>query len=252
MNPREYRALFEVEDRHWWFVGLRRDIAAELARVRTGFARWLDAGSGTGGLLANLRPPESPAAFGVELSPDGLAFSRSRGLRRLARASVTQLPFPNEAFDLVTSIDVLCHRGVDELRALSEARRCLREGGLLLLQVPAFDFLRGEHDEAVWTNRRYRKAQIERLLLAAGFRLRRSFYRNSILFPAAALRRLLRRRPAPGREALSDVAPAPRALGALFAALLGFERRLRKIGFSLPFGLSLICLAEKPETSVPR
>lgn len=252
MNPREYEALREVEDRHWWFDGLRRDIAAELARARTGFSRWLDAGSGTGGLLANLRLTESPTAFGVEVSPDGLALSRSRGLRRLARASVSELPFPGGVFDIVTSIDVLCHRGVDVPRALAEAHRCLRQGGVLLLQVPAFDFLRGEHDEAVWTNKRYRKGEIESLLSAAGFRLRRSFYRNSILFPAVALRRLLRRRMPTGREARSDVAPAPRPLGLLFSALLGVERGLRRIGCSFPFGLSVFCLAEKVETSVPR
>jgi SAM-dependent methyltransferase len=252
VNPREYEALREVEDRHWWFDGLRYDIAAELARARTGVSRWLDAGSGTGGLLANLRLPESPAAFGVEVSFDGLVLSRSRGLRRLARASVAELPFPSGAFDLVTSIDVLCHRGVDVPRALAEARRCLRPGGLLVLQVPAFDFLRGEHDEAVWTNKRYRKAEVERLLWSAGFRQRRSFHRNSILFPAAALRRLLRRRPPPGREARSDVAPAPRALGLVFSAMLGLERGLRRIGFSFPFGLSVFCVAEKMETPVPR
>lgn len=252
MNPREYEVLRGVEDRHWWFVGLRREVAAELARTRVDFTRWLDAGSGTGGLLANLRPPGSPARFGVEISSDGLAFSRSRGLSRLARASVAEMPFASGAFDLVTSIDVLCHRGVDEPRALAEAHRCLRQGGILLLQVPAFDFLRGEHDEAVWTNRRFRKKEIERLLSAAGFRLRRSFYRNSILFPAAALRRLLRRRPAAGREAISDVAPAPRWLNPLFGAMLGLERGSRAIGFSLPFGLSVVCLAEKPGAPVPR
>jgi len=252
MNPREYEALFAVEDRHWWFDGVRREIMAELARAGTGFSRWLDAGSGTGGLMANLRVPESPAAFGVENSPDGLAFSRSRCLRRLVRASVAELPFPDGTFDLVTSIDVLCHRGVEEPRALAEAHRCLRQGGLLLLQVPAFDSLRGEHDEAVWTNRRYRKAEVEGLLSAAGFRLRRSFYRNSILFPAVALRRLLRRGRPAGREARSDVGPAPRALDRLFAGLLGFERRLWQIGLSLPFGLSVFCLAEKREPPVPR
>lgn len=255
MNPREYEVLRKVEDEHWWFDGLRREIAAELPREPTGFSRWLDAGSGTGGLLANLRLPESPEGFGVEISFDGLVLSRSRGLRRVTSASVAELPFRSETFDLVTSVDVLCHRGVEVTRALAEAHRCLRPGGLLVLQVPAFDFLRGEHDEAVWTNKRFRKTEVESLLWAAGFRPRRSFYRNSILFPAVALRRILRRRAPAGREALSDVAPAPPALDTLFAALLGLERRVRRIGFSFPFGLSVFCLAEKPATfgsTVPR
>jgi len=252
MNPREYEVLFRVEDRHWWFDGVRREIEAELARARPVFSRWLDAGSGTGGLLANLRPPGSPAAYGVEVSPDGLAFSRLRGLTRLSRASVMELPFPQGTFDLVTSIDVLCHRGVEEDRVLAETHRCLREGGLLVLQVPAFDSLRGEHDEAVWTNRRYRKREVERMISSAGFRLLRSFYRNSILFPAAALRRLLLRGRALEGEARSDVAPAPPALDRLCGAILRLEERLRRAGFSPPFGLSVFCLAEKPARELPR
>ncbi len=252
MNPREYEVLRQVEDRHWWFAGLRRDIAAEVARTGTRISRWLDAGSGTGGLLANLRLPEATTAFGVEVSPHGAALSRGRGLRRVARGSVAELPFSDGTFDLVTSIDVLCHRGVDVPRALAEAHRCLREGGLLVVQVPAFDFLRGEHDEAVWTNRRYRKAEVTGALEAAGFRVGHAFYRNSILFPAAALRRLLRRRSPTGREARSDVAPAPPMLDALFSTLLGLERGLRRIGLSFPVGLSVFCVAEKIETRVPR
>ena len=56
----------------------------------------------------------------------------------------------------------------------------------------------------------------------------------------------------PGGKRVSDVAPAPRALGSFFAALLGLERRLTGIGFSFPFGLSVFCLAERIETPVPR
>ncbi len=249
MNPREYEALYRTEDRHWWFAGVRREVAAELARERAGISRWLDAGSGTGGLLANLRPPGSPAAFGVEVSPDGIAFSRSRGLRRLARASVSQLPFPDSAFDLVTSIDVLCHRGVAEPRALAEAYRCLREGGLLVLQVPAFDWLRSEHDDAVWTSRRYRRREVGNLLTEAGFAVEASFYRVALLFPAAALRRLLARRRRLEEEARSEVRPAAPATNAIFGGILRLESALGALGLRFPFGLSVFALARKPRAS---
>src|SRR6266496_2867474 len=57
MNPREYEALFKTEDLHWWFVALRREIARAIERYPPGrphaAARWLDAGSGTGGLRAS-------------------------------------------------------------------------------------------------------------------------------------------------------------------------------------------------------
>ncbi len=252
MNPREYEALYRTEDRHWWFVGVRREIAAEVARARSGISRWLDAGSGTGGLLVNARLAGSPAAFGVEVSPEGIAFSKTRGLRRLARASVSQLPFSDGAFDLVTSIDVLCHRDVEEPRALAEAHRCLREGGLLILQVPAFDWLRSEHDDAVWTSRRYSRREVGILLAGAGFAVERCFYRVALLFPAAALVRLLAPRGRPEEEARSEVRPAAPAADALLGGILRLESALAALGLRLPFGLSVFAVARKAPARASR
>ncbi len=248
MNPREYEALYRTEDRHWWFSGVRGEIAAQVARERSGVSRWLDAGSGTGGVLANLELPGSPAAFGVEVSPEGVAVSRVRGLRRLARASVAKLPFPDGSFDLVTSIDVRCHRGVEEGRALAEAYRCLRQGGLLILQVPAFDWLRSEHDDAVWTSRRYGRAEVRTLLGEAGFAVERCFYRVALLFPAAAVKRLLTRRRAED-EARSEVQPAPPAANLLLGGILRLESSLGALGLRFPFGLSVFAVARKPPTA---
>lgn len=250
MNPREYSALFEVEDRHWWFVGLRREIARELARgaPEGGFRRWLDAGSGTGGLLANLEVPGRPAGIGMDFAAEGVALAARRPGLRLALGSVERLPFPDSSFDLMTSIDVLCHRNVGESQALSEVFRSLAPGGMLVLQVPAFDSLRGQHDLAVWTNRRYRLEQIVRLLEEAGFAVRSRFYRNSILFPVAALRRLVKRGSGSSGEARSDVAPVGRGANLLFSAVLRLEEALREAGGWFPFGLSVFCVAQKPES----
>src|SRR5260370_9245820 len=112
MNPREYAALFEVEDRHWWFAGLRREIVRELARVapQGGFRRWLDAGSGTGGLLANLEVPGRPPGVGLDFAAEGLGLARRRPRPPLALSSVRRLPFPGSHFGPVPSIDRLCPR----------------------------------------------------------------------------------------------------------------------------------------------
>ncbi len=246
MNPHEYQALFEVEDRHWWFVALRREIARVLRRhaLEAAGGCWLDAGSGTGGLLANLRG--APAfRIGLDASLQGLLLARSRRLARLAAGSVGALPFPPAAFGLITSIDVLCHRDVEEKAALSEMHRCLQPGGLLILQVPAFPGLFGEHDRAVWTNRRFRRGEVESLLEETGFGVRASFYRMSLLFPVAVLRRLWRRRPGPEETSRSDVRPASAAENALLSGAARLESALTALGPRLPFGLSVFCVAKK-------
>ena len=246
MNPSEYAAMFAVEDRHWWYVGVRREVERWLDTLQHRDGERLavlDAGCGTGGLLANLR--SDARRVGIEISVEGIRRARTRSGAALVQGSVATLPFADESFDAVVSIDVLCHSGVVERQAVEEASRVLRPGGLFLVQLPAFDFLRGEHDAAVWTKRRYRRGQVAALLTSAGFAVRRSAYRNALLFPFAAVRRLARRRRTreEAREARSDVRPVPRPLNALFSAVLALERRL---GIRFPFGLSVFCVAAKP------
>jgi SAM-dependent methyltransferase len=245
VNPREYEALFEAEDRHWWFVALRREIALALRRNAPPAAGWLDAGSGTGGLLANLRDGAPAFRVGLDSSLQGILLARSRRLADLAAGSVGALPFPSAVFGLITSIDVLCHRDVEEAPALSEMHRCLRPGGVLILQVPAFPWLFGAHDRAVWTNRRFRRGEVEGLLEQAGFRVRESFYRMSLLFPAAVPRRLWARRPKKGGSARSDVRSASPGANALFGSAARLESALAALGPRLPFGLSVFCVAER-------
>ncbi len=249
MNPREYEALYETEDRHWWFVALRREIARALERHPAGrpdaAVRWLDAGSGTGGLLAHLELGREATRAGVDESLDALALARRRRLA-VAAGSVTSLPFPNESFDLVTSIDVLCHRDVQKGPALADARRCLRSGGVLVLQVPAFHWLASEHDRAVWTDRRFLRREVEKLVREAGLSVRESFYRVGLLLPAAVLARLAKQRAGSERDARSQVRPATPLANRLFGGLLRLEAAAAAAGLRLPFGLSVFCVAQKP------
>lgn len=249
MNPREYDALFATEDRHWWFVELRREISRAIAETGRQPERWLDLGSGTGGLLAGLPGLVGSAGVGLDASLRALVLARRRGLRRLVCASANLLPFRDAAFDLVTSVDLLCHSGVDPAVALREARRCLQPEGILVLQVPAFDWLKSGHDAAVWTSRRYRVGEISRAIDRAGLRVRSARYRNSFLFPFAAAYRLLSPRPISPAGARSDVRPASVVANVLFAGVLRLEAALRRRGFALPFGLSVFCVAERRLTT---
>jgi SAM-dependent methyltransferase len=248
MNPNEYQSLYEAEDGHWWFQGLWRDVEEALTRFapsREKGIAWLDAGSGTGGLLARLSSRgRFRLAAGLELSTDGLALARRRRLPALARGSVSRLPFRDASLDAITSIDVLCHRSVAGEAALAEVARCLSPGGVLVFQVPAYQWLLSGHDRAVWSSRRFDRREVLRMVTATGLEPRLCFYRNSLLFPVAAVRRLLSRAEGRGPDR-SDVGPATPVFNVLGAAALRFEAALRQSGLSAPFGLSVFCVATR-------
>ncbi len=242
MDSSEYAAMYEAEDSHWWYVGMRRIAASVLgAQLQPGKPLViLDAGCGTGGNLLFLESYGTPV--GLDVSATALGFCQRRGLDRLVHGSVMSLPFPDGVFDLVTSLDVLYHRAVlDDAQALREARRVLTPGGWLLVRVPAYDWLRGRHDVAVHTRHRYTAAELANKVCDAGLTVLRLSYANCLLFPIALAKRLAERIMPPG--AGSDVGPPP-AGNRQLAAILALEALwLRR--WALPWGLSVICLARK-------
>ncbi len=248
MNPGEYARMHALEDWYWWFVARRhaaatfvRDYAPDCPTLNI-----LDAGCGTGGMLDLLEKWPGARCIGLDVSADALEFSRGREQRRLIAGDLTQLPLADHAFEVVTALDVLEHVG-DDNRAAAEIFRVLRPGGILVASVPAYRFLWGPHDEALHHQRRYGGAEFQRLLTGAGFRVEKQTFLLSLLFPAAAVARLAsRRRPkdAEGGSAALPMLPGPinRALIGLQALELSVARRL-----SLPFGLSILAVARKPE-----
>ncbi len=233
--------MYHQEMTHWWYAGMRRVTAALLGppvSVRT--YRILDAGCGTGAGLDFLS--SYGLAYGVDLAQEAIDFCRMRGMTRVARASVASLPFPSRSFDLLTSFDVLYHMNVqDDVSTLREFHRVLKEGGRILVRVPAFEFLRGGHDLTVHTRHRYRRGEMETKLKAAGFAISRMSYANSLLSPLAIIKRLTEPKGRPG----SDVQPAHPLVNRVLMGILAGEALWLRRG-SFPFGVSLFALAWKP------
>lgn len=82
--------------------------------------------------------------------------------------SVTGLSFEKGKFDCIVCSEVLEHVR-DDTRAVSELRRTLREGGILVITVPFLKKYWGEDDEYVGHVRRYDPGELEGKLKAAGF-----------------------------------------------------------------------------------
>lgn len=243
MERREYERLAAVEERGWWFRGLHRNLidAWRGTRPQESGAVLLDAGCGTGGLLMQLKHAAPQAhCIGLELDPAAAAAARAKSGAALIAGSVLAPPFAPGSCDAIFSADVLCHRGVEPAPALAALAPCLKAGGVLVLNLPAYRWLFSGHDRAVDNVRRFGARELRSLLVAAGFIQIRLRYWNSLLFPLMLAQRLFHRR------AKSDVALLPPTIERLFGAILSLERGLSAAGLRLPFGGSILAVAVKP------
>jgi ubiquinone/menaquinone biosynthesis C-methylase UbiE len=252
MQTEDYQYLYELEERFWWFAGMREITASLLDPLLPPRDRViLDAGCGTGGNLEWLSryAGKGPVA-GIDLISTALEFCRQSGHRQLAQASATELPFASESFDLVTSFDVLVQipgEGADK-QAMREMHRVLKPGGIAFVRGAAFEWMRSGHDRALSTQRRYSLVELRERLESTGFEVLRETYANSLLFPIAAVRRLLLKRLGLA-DSGSDVKPLPEHLQwlnrTLTGALLWEAKKLRNPRAKLTLGLSAICIARK-------
>jgi len=245
MEPQEYGLMFNVEQAHWWYLGMEKITRAILdaSLPHAPQSAILDAGCGTGAAMSTYLA-EYGNVTGIDVSPLALEFCRKRNLTTLALASVTKIPFPPDSFDLATSFDVLYEQAVENDRAaLDEIFRVLRPGGLFLLRLPAYDWLRGQHDQTIHTARRYTAPQVKRLLANSGFAPLRVTYANTFLFPLALAKRLLERIFPPDPYS-SDLSVNVGTLNGLFKNILASEAFFVSRS-GLPFGLSVIALAQK-------
>lgn len=256
MQTEDYEYLYQLEERFWWFAGMREITAVLLDPVLPPRdRRILDAGCGTGANLEWLtRYQGNGSTSGIDLVPTALKFCRVREAEDLAAASATDLPFADASFDLVTSFDVLVQipgAGAD-LQALHEMFRVLTPGGIAFIRCAAYEWMKSGHDHALGTARRYTLEELRGKMKAAGFEILRGTYANSLLLPVAAIRRLALKRLGLA-DAGSDVKPLPPRLewlNRLFLKALRWEaHRLRDSKEELPFGLSVICVGRKPENS---
>ena len=249
MYPHEYVTLSRLEEDYWWYVGLKRLVLSMVRKYAplNAASKVLDIGCGTGGTLSFFEEQEpGPRFYGVDLSPLAIDLARERCRSTLVRGSVNELPFPAAFFDLAISLDVFYIQGVDDEKALQEAFRVLKPGGSFILNLPAWECLRGEHDLAVHTRHRYRVPELREKLKQAGFQIRRLTYWNAFLFPLIfAARRVLRAAKPHFKIPTSDLKPLPPFLNEGLKSVLELERWM-VLNFNLPLGSSVLAVVERP------
>lgn len=245
MQQQVYTAFSSLEDKHWWFIARRQYIKKIISHFFSDKdVRFCEIGCGTGGNLPML------SAFGkldaVEMNDEARATIDISKISNLNSLHAGYLPddIPlTESYDGVFTLDVIEHVE-DDSSAVRAIKPLIKNNGYLVLTVPAYQWLWSSHDEANHHYRRYTKRKIERLLNDAGYTIEYSSYFNTLLFPLAAISRIVAElfKLSKNSDEYSLKMPS-RLTNTLFKNIFWLESywagRLK-----MPFGLSIIVVAK--------
>jgi SAM-dependent methyltransferase len=246
MEKKVYEVIFHIEDSYWWYVGLRDLVFSSIDKFshKMDGMRILDAGCGTGKFLDECKAYQ---AFGLDLSEVAIKFCKLRNITNLVRGSISEVPIKKNLFNIVVSLDVIYHMGVkNDLKTLKELYEVIGSNGILVLNVPAYNFLKSKHDIAVHTRRRYTIGKLKNDIEKAGFIIEIITYRNTLLFPIAVIKRMIDKFIFVNKGNIdSDLRQSGSLFNKIFMRLLFLENKFIMSGMKLPFGLSVFCVARK-------
>jgi SAM-dependent methyltransferase len=170
-----------------------------------------------------------------------------RGLTDVHVGSLLDLPFGDEQFDLIFACDVIEHID-DDGKALKELRRVAVDTATLIVTVPAHPWMWSEHDVQLHHVRRYQKKALCAVIENAGWEIREFYSYNALLFPFAALARLVGK--VWRRKGHTDLDRTPKVINGVLESLMGIEAKAIRRGIRFPTGVSYGLIAS-PAKSIP-
>ncbi len=172
----DYAGTDELWASEKYLVNYNQDLILKLTKNQRTSSDVLEFGAGIG-TLANLWERETgikPEC--LEIDPKQRAIIESRGF--FCYNSMISI---EKKFDVIYTSNVLEHIEDDQL-ILNELISRLKDGGSLIIYVPAFQVLYSDLDEKVGHFRRYQKRDLLRKLKKSGFEVTKFFYSDSIGF----------------------------------------------------------------------
>ena len=240
-----FEALKSMHDEHFWFAGRRslidqalRDLQIDNRKIA------IDLGCGPGAHL-HMWQGYAHHVIGVDKFVEHAERFESSDTISLVAADVLALPFEDGSVDLILALDVFEH--VPDVAAVAEAARILKPGAVLIVTVPAFQWLWSIRDKDAGHRRRYSLAEISDIVEDAGLSVQHARYYQFFLFPLVVVSRVIGRL-SRGVRNVED-AP-PRLTNSILRTVNLFEARLGARGITMPFGSSVLIAARKPFADV--
>jgi len=238
-----------IEAGSFWCRSRNRVLRDVIERFtdRTRRLAMLEIGCGIGGVVAELRRLPHLQLTASEVALEGLRYARPRCPEvTFIQLDATAIPFRDE-FDLVGAFDVLEHIDADQ-RVIRGVHEALRPDGLFIITVPQYPWMWSALDETVHHKRRYRRSELLRKLRDNGFDVLFCSSFVTALFPAMAASRLLGRGTSTrrsGEEALAAQVTLSPLVNRVCDWIMRVDELALRLGFSLPFGGSLVAVARR-------
>ncbi len=236
--------MYQLETTFWWYQVLH-ELVGDTVRNHSpgGGLSILDAGCGTGRMMEILR--QYGEVHGIDSSPDAVELARKRGVDKVILGDLNNYAFDKETYDIVVCLDVLYHKGIrDDLAVAGKFYSALKENGILILNLPAFEYLRRPHDLVVHTKKRYRRKCFSTELEKIGFTIHFSSYRMFPLYFIILISGFFRKSRKMNQPD-SDLKKIPGWLNKFLLFYGRAENQWLKRGWTLPAGSSLFVVAKK-------
>ena len=236
----------QVEDGSFWFEHRIRCIRGLIANFPPGGTLW-DIGGGNGFVAAKLQATGLETAL---LEPgDGVYNARSRGLRNVVQATLTDARFSPHSLPAVGTFDVLEHIE-NESKFLAEVHDSLIPGGRFYCTVPALPFLWSAEDTHAGHFRRYSASSLRTALEKAEFEVEFvTYFFASLVVPLALSRTvpyrlgLVDASKLGSRRAIQADHQLPRTAARFVERFHGWEQRRIASQRPIRWGTSLLCVA---------
>lgn len=244
MDDASYRQYSEESSD--WLKTARTDLLLHLIakyRLTDKPLALLEVGAGVGQNLPALAGLGEVDA--VEINPYGRAAINKLGVVRSLFSD--PVPFVLERrYDVICALDVIEHIE-DAKTAVKWLSEHLSPGGIMVLTVPAYQWLFSEHDRVLGHHRRYTKTRLMNEV-PADMTIETAAYFTHLLFPVAVISRLAwmaRRRVMGGRTSEKQRSPQSGLIARILRNVMSLEIGLIKMGYKPTWGLSAYCVARK-------
>lgn len=230
----EIDKIANAEQNHFWFKSRRNLILQVFDKFISKKDKVIEIGAGTGSIARMLNTEGYNLSIG-EIHPNGIEYALKNNDKNLPiyQFNIMNNPFKNH-FDVVGLFDVLEHIEDDKL-AINNIGKMLKDGGKIILTVPAHMWLWCEEDEVSNHFKRYEIDSLKGLLITEGFTIKYASNFFISLIPLLYLRTK--------SKSSSDIKINP-IVNFILSAVSNIENKILKF-ISSKIGGSIIIVAEK-------